>query len=73
MTNEEIRQAIVEQQVIIGQQLEQNVGQFVLNPTILECKNKITELRKQCTHQKEDGSVVFTANGCCPYCGKKVR
>ena len=28
---------------------------------ILECKNKITELRKQCTHQKEDGSIVFTA------------
>ena len=73
MTNEEIRQAIVEQQVIIAQQLEQNVGQFVLNPTILECKNKITELRKQCTHQGENGSLVFTANGSCVYCGKKVR
>ena len=48
-------------------------GTFELNATVEKYKNKINSLRNQCTHKNENGSSVFTSDGRCVYCNKKVK
>ena len=69
MTNEEIKKAIEEQYAIIGEEAENNCSKFELNAVITECRKKIVELQKQCTHLNHSHEVQ-TFNDHCIYCGK---
>ena len=71
MSNEEIRQEILNQQAEIQKLLTENSTTFELNPKIAEHKKNIDKLRAKCTHLDTNHEVrVF--NGRCLYCGKKM-
>lgn len=71
MSNEEIRLKIAECQKEIYRAMQ--AGTFELNATVEKYKNKINSLRNQCTHKNETGASVFTGDGRCVYCNKKVK
>ena len=71
MTNEEIKKAIDEQYAIIGKEAENNCSKFELNAVIAECRAKIVELQKHCTHLNPNHEAQ-TFNGHCIYCGKHM-
>ena len=69
MSNEEIRQVILNHQLEIQKCLESCCGTFELNPTIAHHKKCIDELRNECTHLNTNHEIQ-TFKGHCIYCGK---
>lgn len=61
MTQNEIFQLVNEKNKEIEKIMD--VATFVLNSKIVELQNEISDLRKQCAHEFE--------NGKCKYCGEK--
>jgi DNA-binding protein H-NS len=71
MTNEEIREAIQQQQQKIQEILITSSNTFELNPEILKHKKAIDALRTKCTHLNTNHEAQ-TFNGRCVYCGKAM-
>lgn len=72
MSNEEIRQTIMEHQLEIQKCLEMTCGKFELNPDIAKHKKCIDDLRSKCTHLNTNHEAQ-TFNGRCVYCGKVLE
>ena len=73
MSNEEIAAKIQQYQHECEEALHTSGANFALNQTIIENKNKINALRRQCTHMYVDGTFAKQANGRCKYCGAKIQ
>lgn len=71
MSNEEIRQVIMNHQLEIQKCLESCCNTFELNPEILAHKKAIDALREECTHLNTNHEIQ-TFNGRCIYCGKAM-
>ena len=69
MSNEEIRQVVMEHQIEIQKILESCCNTFELNSDIMAHKNAINALREQCTHLNSNHEIQ-AFNGYCIYCGK---
>lgn len=70
MTNKEIQLAIEGYQKKIQESFV--AGNFQLNAAFMKYKKEIDKLRKQCTHQDEEGNTPLF-NGRCVYCGTKLK
>lgn len=73
MSNEEIAIQIRQYQRECEEALQGNNANFVLNQIIVENKNKIKALRRQCSHTNENGTFARNRLGRCEYCGATIQ
>ena len=60
-------------ELLIGleKEISNQLNQFVFNPHIQDLFGALTELQAICPHIDEKTGTTFTAEGECPFCGKK--